>query len=77
MIELTLRFIDDGFRLPVKRMIGDRNIWITVKFGELDLGLLLQREKLGLIQLQCVSRLVIGFARNVIAGDQSAHFDRR
>jgi hypothetical protein len=69
MIELTLRFIDDGFRLSIERMIGDRNIWIAVKLGELDLGLLLQGEKLGLIQLQCVARLVIGFAGDAIAGD--------
>jgi len=41
MVELTLCFIDNGFCLPVKWMIGDRNIWIAVKFGELDLGPLL------------------------------------
>jgi hypothetical protein len=43
VIELALRLVDLCLCLPVLRMIGDRNIGIAGKLGELHLSLSLQR----------------------------------
>ena len=70
MVELPLRFVDLRFDLAIERMLGDRNVRIAVELGQLDLRLLLQRDELVLVQLQCVSRLVVKRAGHVVVLDQ-------
>ena len=70
MVKLTLRLIDLRFSLPIERVLGDRNVRIAVKLGEINLRLLLQRDKLALVELQRIARLVVDLASDAVAEDQ-------